>query len=303
MAAAGPTAGECMPTDAWDAGAAYTPAVPVATIVQALPYVNWILLVSLAVGAFAFVALARELSDATRGYLGFTAFSAALLAALALLSDFSLPAPAGLAIVEPPSTLTAARQISLGAFAVLAIVYVIALRRRRRTWPIGVLALVAAATTLIAAAVGWAPTLPDSLPLLVQLGTLSAATGGVLAALVLGHWYLVTPRLSERPLVLGARVLTVVVATQIALFVVWTTVAGGPRQEPFASLTGGPVVFVWLRFAVGLAFPLALAWMAMRTAMTRSMESATGLLYLALAAVTSGTIAAAALYVGSGLLV
>jgi hypothetical protein len=43
--------------------------------------------------------------------------------------------------------------------------------------------------------------------------------------------------------------------------------------------------------------------MALRTAQTRSMESATGLLYINLAAVLAGTIGAAALYVSSGLLV
>jgi hypothetical protein len=42
--------------------------------------------------------------------------------------------------------------------------------------------------------------------------------------------------------------------------------------------------------------------MAWRTAMTRSMESATGLLYINLAAVMAGTIGATALYVSSGLL-
>jgi hypothetical protein len=277
--------------------------VPIATIAQALPYVNWIVLVSLGVGAFAFVALARELTDATRGFLGFTAFSGALLAALALASDFALPATDALAITDAPAELTGVRQAALGTFVVLAIVYVFALRRGRHTLPVAALALAAATVALVAAAFGWARTPIDAVPLLVQFVALAAATGGALAALVLGHWYLVTPRLSERPLILLTRILTVIIGVQLALFVVWTTIEGGPGQEPFQSFTTGPVVFVWLRLLVGLLFPLVLAWMSLRTAMTRSMESATGLLYLALAAVVSGTIASAALYVGSGLLV
>ena len=51
------------------------------------------------------------------------------------------------------------------------------------------------------------------------------------------------------------------------------------------------------------AFPIVLVWMAWRTALTRSMESATGLLYINFAAVLAGTIGAAALYVSSGILV
>jgi hypothetical protein len=277
--------------------------VPIATIAQALPYVNWIVLVSLGIGAFAFVAIARELTDATRGFLGFTAFSGALLAALALASDFALPATSELAITDAPTELNGVRQAALAAFVILAVAYVFVLRRGRRTLPVAVLALSAAALALIAAAVGWAPTAVDSIPLIVQLGVLAAATGGSMAALVLGHWYLVTPRLSERPLILLTRIQAVIIGVQLTLFVVWTTIEGGPGQEPFRSFTTGPVVFVWLRLLVGLLFPLVLAWMSLRTAMTRSMESATGLLYLALAAVVSGTIAAAALYVGSGLLV
>ena len=58
-----------------------------------------------------------------------------------------------------------------------------------------------------------------------------------------------------------------------------------------------------MRLIVTLAFPLVLVFMALRTAQTRSMESATGLLYINLAAVAAGTIGAAALYVTAGLLV
>jgi hypothetical protein len=43
--------------------------------------------------------------------------------------------------------------------------------------------------------------------------------------------------------------------------------------------------------------------MAVRTARTRSMESATGLLYIDLAAIASGTIVASGLYYAFGLLV
>jgi hypothetical protein len=136
----------------------------------------------------------------------------------------------------------------------------------------------------------------------VELLVLAAATGGCLAAMVLGHWYLVTPHLSERPLVLGARLLTAVIAVQLLLFIVWSA-AGVGSGRPFGALVGSAAVFVWLRLLVGLLFPLVLSWMAWQTARTRSMESATGLLYLDLAAVAAGTIVAAGLWLGPGILV
>lgn len=270
---------------------------------HALPYVNWIILVTLAAGTFAFVAIAAELTDATRGYLGFTSFCASLLAGLALVADRGLPPPSELTIMPADPSVTTIRQAALAAFAASALVYTFVVRRRRGQRSLAVLALGAASVTLAAAAVGWAPTLADSVPFVIQLGVLAAASGGSVASLVLGHWYLVTPRLSERPLVLLTRLLTAVVALQLGLFVTWTTLGGGPGQQPFEALTGEAAVFVWLRLIVGLAFPLALSWMALQTARSRSMESATGLLYIGLAAIASGTIAAAALYTATGLLV
>ena len=85
---------------------------------------------------------------------------------------------------------------------------------------------------LLAAAVGWAPTAVDAVPLAVQLGILSAVAGGSMAAVALGHWYLVTPKLSERPLTLEVRMLLAALIVQALLFVVWTTLGGGVDQQP-----------------------------------------------------------------------
>lgn len=272
-------------------------------IVQSLPYVAWVMLAALAFGTFALVVLTHRLTDATRGYLGFTSICAALLALLTLATDWGLPRPTDLVIQPGSAQLDTLRQGALIAFAALAVIYAFVLRGRL-AGPLTALAgLAAAAAALLAAAFGWAPTPVDAVPLLVQLVILSLATGGSLAAIVLGHWYLVTPGISERPLVLQARVLLAIVGMQALLFVVWTTLGGGPGQGAFDAFTGSSVLLVGLRLLVSLVFPLVLIAMAWRTALTRSMESATGLLYINLAAVLAGTIGAAALYVSGGLLV
>ena len=143
-----------------------------------------------------------------------------------------------------------------------------------------------------------------AVPLLLQLAVLAIAIGGVFAAMILGHWYLVTPKLPEAPLVLIARALFVVVALQLLLFAVWVATGRGPgRGRPFAVLVGQWALFVWLRLIVGLVFPLVVSYAAIRTARTRSMESATGLLYINVGTIAAGTILAAGLYFGAGLLV
>jgi hypothetical protein len=164
--------------------------------------------------------------------------------------------------------------------------------------------LAAGALTVLFGAVGWGGGPLGAAALLVQLAVLFAAIGGVFAAMVLGHWYLVTPKLPEAPLILLARVLLGVVAIQVALFVAWVATGAGPADPaPFGALTGQWALFVWLRLIVGLIFPLVVSWAAVQTARTRSMESATGLLYINVGTIAAGTILAAGLYFGAGLLV
>ena len=279
----------------------YTRLVPATTIAQSLPYINWVVLVAFALGSQAAFVLGRLAGATTRGYLTFISFCAAVLAALAWLADGALPAPVGLAIVAQPG-FDGPRRALLGLFALLALAALVAEAAGRGSAWFGLAGLAAGIGAASLAAVGWSGGVVAGLPVLVELLMLGAATGGTLAAMILGHWYLVTPHLSERPLVLGARLLTAVVAVQVLLFVVWAA-AGVGTGRPFGALVGGTAVFVWLRLLVGLLFPLALSWMAWQTARSRSMESATGLLYLDLAAVAAGTIVAAGLWLGPGILV
>ena len=79
--------------------------------------------------------------------------------------------------------------------------------------------------------------------------------------------------------------------------------AGPAGLRPFEALTSSWALFVWLRLIVGLVFPLVVSWAAVQTARSRSMESATGLLYINVGSIAAGTILAAGLYFGAGLLV
>jgi hypothetical protein len=134
--------------------------------------------------------------------------------------------------------------------------------------------------------------------------TSAAMLGGACTAMILGHWYLVTPKLPEAPLILIARSLLAVVALQLLLFGVWVATGAGPAgASPFGVLVGQWALFVWLRLIIGLVFPLVVSWAAVKTARSRSMESATGLLYINVGSIAAGTILAAGLYFGAGVLV
>lgn len=278
--------------------------MPADRIGESLAFINWTVLTTLGAGAFAAVVAGRFLTQATKGYLGFTAFSAAAFATLAALADTGLPAlPADLAVRADPRW-DLPRRAALVALPILAATYGVVLLRGGRAAPLAGAGLAAAAFALICAALAWGGGGLGSALLLVELVALAAVLGGVWAAMVLGHWYLVTPRLPEAPLVRFARWLGLALAVQLALFAAWLGLGAGPAGTPaFSALVGDWALFVWLRLLVGLVFPLIVSWAALQTARTRSMESATGLLYINVGTIAAGTILAAGLYFGAGLLV
>jgi hypothetical protein len=282
--------------------------VPAERIAENLAFINWTVLTGLAVGSFGAVVLARLRTDATRGFMTFTALCAVALGGLALASDLGLPTvlSAGPVVADP--TFDLPRRVALAAFCVLGLVTVAALLRGRRATRVGVAGAASGVLALVGGALTWGGGAFGGTPLAIQLIILAAVTGGVFAAMILGHWYLVTPRLPEGPLVLFARVLLALVGLQLVLALVWLATGAGPGGGvsgggPFGALVGPWALFIWLRLIIGLGFPLVVSWAAVQTARSRSMESATGLLYIDVGAIAAGTILAAGLYFGAGLLV
>ena len=110
--------------------------------------------------------------------------------------------------------------------------------------------------------------------------------------MLLGHWYLVTPKLSPAPL---QRLIWLLIGALVAegLLAAWSlVVAGTSVPDSLAWLTG-------LRFVVGIALPLAVAVLALLATRAASLQATTGLLYIGLAMVMAGTIGAASLsYIG-----
>ncbi|HYN47749.1 MAG TPA: hypothetical protein VER83_02720 [Candidatus Nanopelagicales bacterium] len=278
--------------------------MPAEQIARNLAFVNWTLLAGLAVGSFGAVVLLRLRTEATKGYLGFTALCAAAFGALAWLSDGALPAAAaaGSPVTVDPA-FEVPRRVLLGLFAAGALAYAVVLFRAGRAAPLALAATGAGAGALVLGALTWGGGAAGVAALAVQLFALAAATGGVFAAMILGHWYLVTPKLSTVPALLLARVMTGVVALQLSLFGLWVGLGIGTGQAPLEPLTGPWALFVWLRLVVSLVLPLVVSWAAVQTVRTRSMESATGLLYINVGLIAAGTIVAAGLYFGAGLLV
>jgi hypothetical protein len=163
----------------------------------------------------------------------------------------------------------------------------------------GLLGLLAPLVPLIGLGGLWSAALVDPGSQLAGLGTPLAILAGALAlgtaltGLSLGHWYLVTPSLSVRPLVqLSLGCLACLIVQAVLLLVL---LPGAP-----ASLFTTYVLFLGVRVVFGLLVPIAATAMTWRTARIRSLDSATGLLYVVTALVIAGEITARSLYFLTG---
>lgn len=143
---------------------------------------------------------------------------------------------------------------------------------------------------------------------LTVLGLLSSSflLGWSLITMLLGHWYLISPKLSFRYLVTFCRVLLLAVAVRFAAVTISLLVARSVdpliMPHPWSMLVdlGGQGMFFWFRLLWGLAIPLLLALMSLHCARNRSNQSATGILYVLLVGSFIGEITAIYLTVTTG---
>jgi hypothetical protein len=254
--------------------------------IEALPFVNWIFWGALAGGTLLAVGGTEWLGGTTRGYRLFMAVAVLIGALIWLASEM------GLAPVAATDATAGVRRILVWAFAALTAAYLVASIGR---WPRAGLAVAGgvvgiAALVALAAAGG-----TDQPPLFAAgLATAAVALGSVNAAMLLGHWYLVTPKLSPAPLQRLIWVLIGALIVQGLLAAVAVGVSSGELlSENLAWLTA-------LRFGVGIALPLVVAVLALLASRATSLQATTGLLYVGLATVMAGTIGAASLSYLSG---
>ncbi|MEO8246462.1 MAG: hypothetical protein ABI622_05000, partial [Chloroflexota bacterium] len=223
--------------------------------IEALPFVNWIFWAALGAGTLLVVGLAELSGGTTIGYRILMAWLVLVCAAVLVASDLNLPTDAAAA------TTAGVRRPLVLAFAAGSLAYVVASHAR---WPRAWLAVATSAVGLVAlAALALAGGTRAPGLFAGQLLITALALGTVNAAMLLGHWYLVTPQLSPAPLrrMMWLHVVALVlqaVAVALALVLVGTD----PLRGDIAWLT-------WLRLGVGILLPIGitgLAYLASRAA-------------------------------------
>jgi hypothetical protein len=249
--------------------------------IEALPFVNWIFWAALSSGTLLVVGLTEALGGTTRGYRLFMAWMLVVFAAVLVLSDLALPAAA-----EAAATTDLRRPLTL-AFAAGCVAYLVA---SIAGWPRAALAVATgvvgmAALVVLAAAGG-----SRSVPLFaVQLVTAALALGAVNAAMLLGHWYLVTPKLSPAPLRRMMWLLIGSLVLQGVLFGLALVLVGSE------ALAGSMGWLTWLRLGAGTLLPIVITVLAVLASRAASLQASTGLLYIGLALIMAGSIAGASI--------
>src|SRR5713226_6224930 len=190
----------------------------------------------------------------------------------------------------------------------------------------GGLAVLAGLVTLFVLGMIFRPLATSGLAGAITVGSFFAsalALGGVLTAMWLGHWYLVTPALSEKPLQFATTLVLLGVLAQVIFAITagpstpYTTTA--PTSTPTITATpttavtpptnsqtrpaGVPVVaplstdaIGWLRILISFVLPLVLGGLAWKLIRDRSFQSATGMLYLVVVCAIAGEAIARGLF-------
>ncbi len=268
---------------------------------SALPQAAYFLLLEAAVGGAIVLFWVHRRGEVSPGFTLFTGLCFLIVGGLAVWLRTAFP-PLIVAEVHPQDVVWFAAERALTiAFCVLLVVYLIGFRGE--TWK-GMTRLIGPLVPLVGLAGLWSAALVGASPqlfgLAAPLATLAGALalGAALTSLSLGHWYLVAPTLSVKPLIEVTLACFWVIVAQMVLVVAVFLVPG--ESQP-GRLYTEYLPFFGVRVVFGLVVPLVVTLMAWRTARIRSLDSATGLLYIVAALVLAGEIAARTLYFLTGI--
>ena len=314
-----------------------------------LPLILFIVMTELSTGAFAVLFLLDWRNQVKRSFLVIYAFIYVFLTGLTYLFQQNFSTPTLLnSFVLLDKGWTSYLSLPLLLFLLLMVVYTVFLladkkagvdgkvegrtimsRRRMLRLVAGSLTSIAGLVTLFVLGMIYRPLASSSLAGVFIVGSFFAAAlalGGVMTAMWLGHWYLVTPALSEKPLQFAATlVLLGILAEALFAFTgtpgtpahsssvpnatpavtATATLAPGATATPAATVKPASVPTVtplsvdaigWLRILVAFVMPLALLIFILKLIHDRSFQSATGMLYLVVVLTLAGEAMARGLF-------
>jgi hypothetical protein len=275
--------------------------VPPASLPDLAPLAGLLVLLELAVGTVTVSAALDQAGRVGRGFAGTTAAICVLLmgADLLLISGASDVGALLHHAVDAGAIATfvhcaVAFTVLLAADVLFAAVGTEISRRvvALATIAVGLTTVVATAAAIGPAVGGTAAAALEFVPA-VLLG------GGALAGMLLGHWYLVTPSLSFRPLRLSIyTVFAAVAIDSAAIAVALVTAAPATRAR---VLSGDQAPLFWLLVVgAGVLFTAAVSALTLHFARIRANQPATAMLYVLIISVVMALVPAHLIFLLTG---
>ena len=127
--------------------------------------------------------------------------------------------------------------------------------------------------------------------------------GSIVFAMVLGHWYLVVPKLSEKPLLRLTQFSWLMLAIKLTLAGLF--MSNHPEYFEFGASKGAGYSFNWMmltmRVGWGYLVILVMSYFGYRLIKMRSIQSATGILYAMTFFILAGELVASYLFYAYGM--
>ncbi len=147
--------------------------------------------------------------------------------------------------------------------------------------------------------------MPKDILAIVHLFSSALVLGVITFAMTLGHWYLVTPKLSERPLQVIMMVLFPVLLLKIILLALALSRDSSWLELGSSVAFGGMfnIIMALMRVSWGILMIIGLSYYAWKLIAMRSIQSATGVLYVMTFFSFGGELISAYFYFAHGVII
>jgi hypothetical protein len=265
------------------------------------PIATVVVLLEVAAGTTVAAYVVDLLGKVGRGFAGTTSLICALVMGVDVLIEALIPADTALLGAPlPPGAQADLLHWSIGfTVALVAYAFFCAVMTDRARRVVGILTIGVGAMAMAKSAAAFGPALGGVATAAVAFVPAALVSGSALAGMLLGHWYLVAPNLSFRPLRRAIDIVFVAVALQAAVIVlVIATAASSVRGELLWSRDAVP--FWLLVIGSGIVFTTGVALLTRHFARIRANQPATAMLYVLIISVVMGVVPAHLLFFVTG---
>jgi hypothetical protein len=275
--------------------------VPDLSLPALAPIATVVVVLEIAAGTTVAAYVVDVLGKVGRGFVGTTSAICAGVMGIAVLIEALLPPDSALlgAPLPPGSQADLLHWSIAFAVALLAYAFFCAVMTDVARRVVGIITIGFGAMAMAKSAAAFGPALGGVGAAVVAFVPAALVSGSALAGMLLGHWYLVAPNLSFRPLRRAIDIVFGAVAIQ-AVVIVLVLVTAGSAVRSELLWSGDAIPFWLLVVGSGIVFTTGVAVLTRHFARIRANQPATAMLYVLIISVVMGVVPAHLLFFVTG---